>query len=94
VSAPPPDDPSVRRGRVRRAPRYGAFTGLGVAAGVVVAVVLTFAFPSGRYSYGAVLGYLAVALGLFGALLGAMAGVLAGIRADRAERARELDRRG
>ncbi|HEY6797347.1 MAG TPA: hypothetical protein VI248_21945 [Kineosporiaceae bacterium] len=62
---------------LRRAPRYGPFIGTGVVIGAVIGVVLTIAVPDdGRFSTGAVLGYLAVSLGLLGGLLGGAAAVL------------------
>lgn len=80
----PPPDPRLRRLPVRRAPRYGVFTATGAVVGMLVALVLTLlSGPGDEYSSGSVLGYLAVALGAFGALLGALVGVLAGIRAGR-----------
>ena len=63
--------------RLRRAPRYRAFLITGAALGVLVAAVSTVALPvTGNYSAGGVFGYLAVSLGLFGALLGAGVAVL------------------
>jgi hypothetical protein len=82
VNDPPPDRP-LRRARVHRVPRYGIFTATGAVVGVLAAVVLTSLGTPGGYGYAAVLGYLAVALGLFGALLGALAGVLAAILGGR-----------
>ena len=63
--------------RLRRAPRYRAVVITGAAVAVLVAAVSTVALPvTGRYSAGSVFGYLAVSLGLFGALLGAAVAVL------------------
>ncbi len=65
--------------RLRRAPRYRAFTLTGVVVGVLVGVVLTFAFhpgPDAAYSLRSVLGYLVATLGLTGALLGAATAVV------------------
>ena len=67
----------TRELRLRRAPRYRAFVITGAALAVLVAAVSTVALPvTGKYSAGSVFGYLAVSLGLFGALLGAAAAVL------------------
>lgn len=66
-------------GRVRRAPRYGAFLVLGALVGVLVALILTFAYdgtssPSDLtnvvFSEGQVFGFLALILGSIGALGG------------------------
>ncbi|SDQ86784.1 hypothetical protein [Quadrisphaera sp. DSM 44207] len=78
-AGPRPGEP-VRRGRIRREPRYGRFVAVGVLAGLLAALVLTFSQPEGEYSYGTVLGYLCVVLGLGGGLLGALAAVLAARR--------------
>jgi hypothetical protein len=59
------------------------FIATGVVLGVLAAVVLTFVRPAGDYSYSAVLGYLAVALGALGAVLGALVAVIIGIALDR-----------
>lgn len=73
---------SATRGRRRREPRYRAFVGTGVLAGVLAAVVLTLLVPDpgGRYSASSVFGYLAASLGAVGALLGGGAAVLAARR--------------
>jgi hypothetical protein len=83
----PVDDLRPPSATLRRAPRYRAFIGTGVVIGAVLGVVLTVAVPgvvltvavpdNGRFSTGAVLGYLAVSLGLLGGLLGAAAAVVA-----------------
>jgi membrane associated rhomboid family serine protease len=72
-----------RQVTVHRAPRYGVFTATGAILGVVAAVILTFAGSPTTYGYAALLGYLAVMLGAFGALLGALVAVLVGIRVSR-----------
>jgi hypothetical protein len=56
---------------VRRAPRYPAFILAGVALGVVVALVLTFAFPeNAEFDRGQVFGFLLLWAGAIGAALG------------------------
>lgn len=77
-----------RRMSVRRSPRYGVFIVGGAVLGALVAFVLTFLEPPSEYGYAATLGYLVVALGLFGALLGAIASVIAGAVLDRGSRTR------
>lgn len=74
----PTDTDRTELVRVRRAPKYGVFLGLGAALGVLAAMVLTFAFdgtaqptPAGiQYSQLQVFGFLA--------LIGAAAGLLVG----------------
>lgn len=60
----------------RRAPRYRSFIGVGVTAGVVIALVLTFTRPESEYGYPAVFGYTALGCALVGALLGGLVAVL------------------
>ncbi|MGR0218336.1 hypothetical protein [Agromyces sp. ZXT2-6] len=56
---------------VRRAPRYPAFILAGVALGVLVALVLTFAFPeNAEFDRGQVFGFLLLWAGAIGATLG------------------------
>ena len=66
----------VRRVRVRRAPRYQAFVGAGVAVGVLTALVFgltgTADAATGR---GRLLAYLVIGLALFGATLGGLVAV-------------------
>ena len=66
----------VRRVRVRRAPRYQAFVGAGVAVGVLTALVIgltgTADAATGR---GRLLAYLVVGLGLLGATVGGLVAV-------------------
>jgi hypothetical protein len=73
--------------RVRRSPRYGVFLALGAALGVLVAMILTFAFDSGErvadngavYSQGQVFGFLA----LVGIAVGLAVGGLVALLLDR-----------
>jgi hypothetical protein len=66
----------VRRLRVRRAPRYEAFLGVGALIGLVVAVFAGGTGPvdpqTGRMK---LIGYLAMALALLGGLLGGLVAV-------------------
>lgn len=56
---------------VRRAPRYPAFILAGVALGVLVALVLTFAFPeNAEFDRGQVFGFLLLWAGAIGAAVG------------------------
>lgn len=70
-----PDEP--RRLAVRRAPRYRVFVGTGVLLAVAAALVLALLTPpDARFSRFSVFGYLALSLGLVGALLGGLVAVL------------------
>ena len=87
--SPGPDEasaaPRVLEATRRRAPRYRAFVGVGVAAGVLVALVLTFTRPETEYGYPAVFGYTAVVCGLLGALLGGLVAVVLDRRGRRTD---------
>jgi hypothetical protein len=62
---------------VRRAPRYPAFILAGVALGVVVALVLTFAFPeNAEFDRGQVFGFLLLWAGAIGAAVGGIVALL------------------
>ena len=76
LGAPGEHERRLRQARIRREPRYSTFVVSGVVLGFVAALLLTFTQPEGEYSYAAVLGYLAVVLGLAGGLLGALVAVL------------------
>lgn len=66
-----------RQVTLRRAPRYRAFVLTGLVVGVAIALLLTRIFrETGEFSTRAVLGYLAVGLGLLGAVLGGLVAVL------------------
>jgi hypothetical protein len=70
-------DPGPRRLPVRRAPRYGAFLVTGAVVGVVIAVVSGLSGPSDpSVGRGALVGYLAMALGLLGGLVGGAVAVV------------------
>ena len=70
-------EPAVRYGRRRRAPRYGSFVASGAIIGALLGLVLSLARPaSGQFSQNSVIGYVAATLGLLGALLGAGLAVL------------------
>jgi MFS family permease len=66
----------VRQLRVRRAPRYEAFLGVGAVVGLVVAVIAGATGPvdpqTGRMK---LIGYLAMGLVLLGGLLGGLVAV-------------------
>lgn len=62
---------------VRRAPRYPAFILAGVAAGILVALVLTFAFPeNAEFDRGQVFGFLLLWAGAIGAAVGGVVALL------------------
>lgn len=83
--------------QVRRSPKYGVFLALGAALGVLVAMILTFAFdgnalpaPNGAvYTDGQVFGFLA----LGGIALGLAVGALVAIILDKVvgRRTREVE---
>jgi ABC-type cobalamin transport system permease subunit len=57
---------------VRRAPRYGRFIAIGAALGIVIALILTFAFPENdEFDRGQVFGFLLLGLGTIGVAFGA-----------------------
>lgn len=82
--------------RLRRAPKYGVFIGLGAALGILTAMILTFVYDgtalptaSGvQYSQSQVFGFLA----LIGVSLGVVLGGLIALLFDRAlgRRARDV----
>ncbi|WP_430647284.1 hypothetical protein [Agromyces sp. GXS1127] len=62
---------------VRRSPRYGSFLLLGAALGVLVALVLTFAFPENPdFDRGQVFGFLLLWCGAGGLALGGAAALV------------------
>lgn len=60
----------------RRAPRYRAFIGVGIALGVLAALILTFTRPETEYGYTSVFGYTALVCGLVGGLAGGAVAVV------------------
>ena len=91
--APEPQDPETPRTvtdehvetlRVRRAPKYGVFLVLGAAVGVLVAMILTFAFrgtdePSAagvEYTQMQVFGFLALVCVVVGLTIGGVIALL------------------
>jgi uncharacterized membrane protein YdjX (TVP38/TMEM64 family) len=87
-------------GRVRRSPRYGAFLVLGALLGVVVALILTFAYdgtsmPSDAtnvvFSEGQVFGFLSLILGSIGALFGGIVALVLDRTVGRRTRSVVLD---
>lgn len=75
----------IEQARVRRAPKVGVFLLLGVALGVVAALVLTFAFDgvsdespytTVQYSTGQVFGFLLLVCGTIGLALGGLVAVV------------------
>ncbi|HEX5856911.1 MAG TPA: potassium transporter Trk [Microbacterium sp.] len=75
----PTTNEEIVGGRVRRAPRYGAFLVVGAIVGVLAALILTFVYNGTRtpseltnvsYSQGQVFGFLALVLGTVGVLIG------------------------
>ena len=70
---------------VRRSPRYARFMLVGVIVFVILALILTYAFPdSNEYGRGQVFGYLL----LLGAVVGLALGAVAALVADRIARRR------
>jgi purine-cytosine permease-like protein len=65
---------------VRRSPRYQRFFFVGVSLGIVVAIILTFAFPADpQFSSTQVFGFLAI----FTASIGAVLGLVFALLVDR-----------
>ena len=63
--------------RIRRSPRYLRFMGVGAAVGVLVALILTIAFPdAGQFSPTQVFGFLLLFLVVIGGALGAVVALL------------------
>ncbi len=93
-------DDGLVTARVRRFPRYGVFLALGGALGVLVAMILTFAFDSwdvtagngAVYSPGQVFGFLAVAGVAVGVCVGALVALLVGRLVGRRTREVTLER--
>lgn len=87
LSADPVVTDEIVEAKVRRSPRYGVFLVLGAALGILVALILTFAFNGNDraadngavYSDGQVFGFLA----LIGIAAGLFVGGLVAIILDR-----------
>jgi hypothetical protein len=74
----------VRRVRVRRAPKYQAFIGVGAALGLLIALVSGFTGEvNADFSRAQLVGYLAIGFCLFGAALGGLVAILIERRAGR-----------
>ena len=101
--APPPEEPVARvedrieSVRVRRAPKISVFLVLGAGLGILVALILTFAFDGSGdkspntgliYSQGQVFGFLALICVAAGVVLGAVVALILDRRSSR--RAREV----
>ncbi len=84
--------------RVRRAPRYGVFIGLGAFLGFVAAFVLTFAFPGNEeFTVGQVFGFLLLVCLVVGVALGGAAAIVidaVSSRRARAVGAERIERHG
>ena len=86
----------IESGRVRRAPKFSVFVLVGAALGLLVALILTFAFDGTaqvspntgvQYSQGQVFGFLALICITVGVLLGG----LVALAFDRRSRRRTRD---
>jgi hypothetical protein len=66
--------------RIRRAPKFGVFLGLGGVLGILVALILTVSFPvDDSVGFGPTFGYFAV----YGIVLGVLVGAVFAIVLDR-----------
>ena len=79
----PDETRETRTATLRRAPKYGVFIGVGVVLGLVVAVVLTLAFPADP-NVGMVPTVAYVSL--YGIAAGGVLGAVVAIIADRTSR--------
>jgi len=101
-----PEEPTARvedrieSVRVRRAPKISVFLVLGAALGIVVALILTFAFDGSGdkspntglvYSQGQVFGFLALICITGGVVLGAVVALILDRRSSRHTREVEVD---
>lgn len=74
---PTPLQEGERLVEIRTAPSYPAFIALGVVLGLVVAFLVTFIGPENEsYTFGSVLGVMAVIFGALGAALGATVAII------------------
>lgn len=56
---------------IRRSPRYLRFFIVGIILGIIIAMILTFAFPpTGEFTQTQVFGFLAITCGIVGGTLG------------------------
>jgi hypothetical protein len=87
-------------GRVRRSPRYGVFLVVGALLGVLVALILTFAYDGTSspsvltnvsFSQGQVFGFLALIVGSIGALIGGVVALVLDRTVGRRTRPVTLD---
>lgn len=84
--APDSDAPETREAVARRSPRYGRFMLLGAVVFVIVAAIVTYAFPAQRgVDRNAVFGL----VGVFAAAFGIAVGGVVALILDRAARRRE-----
>lgn len=76
---------TIEQAQVRRAPRVGVFLLLGVALGIIVALILTFAFDGTadkspfttvQYSLSQVFGFLALICGTIGLAVGGVVALI------------------
>jgi len=75
----------TRSAMVRRAPRFGAFIGVGVIVGIIVTVAVTTSFPADpSVGMWATVAYMS----LYGVTAGAVLGAVAALIADRVSRRR------
>ena len=81
--------------RVRRAPRFGAFIGVGVIVGIVVTVALTTSFPADpAVGMTATVAYMSLFGITAGIVLGAVAALIAEQLRGRQTSCRPLSKRG
>lgn len=75
----------ARIASVRRAPRYGAFIGVGVIVAVIITIAVTMAFPADpAVGMWATVAYMS----LYGIAAGIVLGAVAALIADRVSRRR------
>ena len=104
--APAPEEPVIRiedrveSVRVRRAPKISVFLALGAAAGIIVALILTFAFGGASdespntglvYTQGQVFGFLALVGITVGVAVGAVIALILDRRSSRHTREVQVD---
>lgn len=91
---------TVGDAQLRRVPRFGVFLVLGVVLGVIVALILSYAFDGTdqvaangvKYSRGQVFGFLAVFCGAAGLILGAVVAIVLDRTVGRRTRAVRMER--